>query len=1384
MRALNTLKLWIPLPLLFLGVVTHALTQNIVPNPSFEVYTTCPTGFGAGGPLPAQPWKAATAGSVDYFNECAANSSNVDVPDNYFGSQTAHTGVAYAGGYYRLSSFTYREYLLAPLDVPMNFGSSYDVSYWVSLGGHYCGTTQLGVYFSVNPPPSGGTGVLNVTPQFVANIGFVSDTTNWVLIEGCYVPSGGEQWITIGNFSSDANTPLDPLCNTSLSTYYYVDDVSVVEGGPAGTLPLDLGAPVTACSFYEIDPGISGVNFFWEGGSTQPTLTVTQSGTYSLTITSGCSIGVDSIDVTIHGLETVEIGPPETTICNGDSYDISLDPTFGNYTWQDGSTDPNYSITSSGLYQVTLDDGCQITTDQIMVTVIDPPAPFTLGPDVQLCSGDQIEFNFDQNLGDFMWQDGSDHNYYSITEPGSYSLTISNMCGQFVDDLEVEGIMIPVVYLGPEDLYLCPGDNYDIVLDPNMGDFIWQDGSDFNYYTISAPGIYAVTVSNPCGTTTQDINVFYGVEPVIDLGQDLVLCPAQLPYTLFANNIPDATYSWQNGSTDPDIDVTGPGIYSVTVTTNCFSVNDDVEVTVVDDSPEVDLPPDQMLCQGQTFTLDGNGVTGEYLWQDGSTGLAYTVSGPGIYSLTITNACGTGADSITVDYMPDLLPPDLGPDASLCPGETLVLYANVAGVNITWQDLSSADSLLVTLPGTYSLQIANMCSDASDTVVVSLNNNPPSLNLPASIDLCSGDTAVINSGISGVQFLWNSGSQASSISVFTPGLYSLTVSNSCGSDADTVIVNDAGSAPTVSLGQDISLCAGDASLITPASSDVISWLWQDGSTGPDYNVTGPGQLTVQVSNNCGVSYDTLISTLLPAVPVLQLGPDVSLCPGSPLTFNINTPNVSILWSDGSTGSNFNVVGSGLIYATISNVCGSSSDSVDITYLPDAPTLDLGIDQSLCPGDVITLSPGVAGVTYLWQDGSTSPSFNATQGGSIILTISNICGSATDTLEITENSNGPQVDLGPDISMCAGSVVTLNAGIAGVNYLWQDGSTNADFTTSISGTFILQVSNSCGVDLDTVNVDISGTPPEPDLGRDTLLCEGVSIVLSANPDAGSSVQWQDGSTSSTYHVTSAGSYIVSASNHCGNASDTINVAYQPAPEDFNLGPDTILCPGESFILTAPQTNASITWEDGSHGTSMMADQAIVYSLQLTNDCGSTSDSLLVGIDQRVPAINIDSTIPWCEGDVVTLDATQSFNAAYLWSNGSVNPSIEVTSPGLYSISVVTDCQSTQQDVNVVPGDDCSNDIHIPNIFSPNGDQVNDVFSLSFGSSLQVVTLSCSIFDRWGNMVFNTHEINFQWDGRFGNSILEPGVYVYVIDLTYVSAGKTIPQLFGGDVTLVR
>jgi len=216
--------------LLTVSLATRALAVNLVPNPSFESYTSCPTSFGQLSL--ATPWDVPNTGTSDFLDGCApVVFPSVNVPNNEQGFQNAHTGVGYAGLIPYSAAPDYREYLEAPLTSPLVAGTPYLVKFYVSLADlSLLAVDRLGAYLSVGPVgPIPNYAALAFTPQIEspANVP-LNDATNWTLVSGVYVAAGGEDHIVIGNFHDDASTATSPgPGNWPGGSYYYVDDVSV-----------------------------------------------------------------------------------------------------------------------------------------------------------------------------------------------------------------------------------------------------------------------------------------------------------------------------------------------------------------------------------------------------------------------------------------------------------------------------------------------------------------------------------------------------------------------------------------------------------------------------------------------------------------------------------------------------------------------------------------------------------------------------------------------------------------------------------------------------------------------------------------------------------------------------------------------------------------------------------------------------------------------------------------------------------------------------------------------------------------------------------------------------------------------------------------------------
>jgi PKD repeat protein len=206
--------------------------DNLVPNPSFETFSICPTGL---SDLPILPWTSPTMASPDYYNSCGTTASGVGVPNNQFGHQMARTGNAYVGFIARPIN-DYREYLEVQLKAPLLAGVAYQVSFYVSLADEaQYAIDKLGVYLSVGSVgPNPSSSPLLFQAQVTNPIGnFITDKQNWTHISGLFYANGGEDHIVIGNFNDNSASPtITGLGGIYPGAYYWIEDVSVCETCP------------------------------------------------------------------------------------------------------------------------------------------------------------------------------------------------------------------------------------------------------------------------------------------------------------------------------------------------------------------------------------------------------------------------------------------------------------------------------------------------------------------------------------------------------------------------------------------------------------------------------------------------------------------------------------------------------------------------------------------------------------------------------------------------------------------------------------------------------------------------------------------------------------------------------------------------------------------------------------------------------------------------------------------------------------------------------------------------------------------------------------------------------------------------------------------------
>jgi gliding motility-associated-like protein len=291
-------------------------------------------------------------------------------------------------------------------------------------------------------------------------------------------------------------------------------------------------------------------------------------------------------------------------------------------------------------------------------------------------------------------------------------------------------------------------------------------------------------------------------------------------------------------------------------------------------------------------------------------------------------------------------------------------------------------------------------------------------------------------------------------------------------------------------------------------------------------------------------------------------------------------------------------------------CGTDTISRQVTT--DAININLGPDTTVCTSPSLLLNSSAVGSTnsFLWQDGSTNPTFLATTAGLYWVEARNASGCVKrDSITVAFRSS-PNFNLGSDGPICEKDTITLNAAAPGaISYLWNNNTTAPTIRVFSAGIYWCEVNNGGCVFRDSVSITSIKLLPFINLGPDQTVCEGIPVSFDASyPNA--TYLWQNGTTNSLLTTTQPGSFWVQLDLNGCKKSDTVIVSRNLKPR-FSLGPDQLICSGNSITLS-PALNPSwqLSWPDGSSNPTFTINQPGNYSLAATNSCGTTTDAIVV------------------------------------------------------------------------------------------------------------------------------------------------------------------------------
>jgi len=1220
---------------------------------------------------------------------------------------------------------------------------------------------------------------VNVNPLPIVNAGL--DQT---ICAGTAVTLNGSGATTYSWDNSVANgvafTPVTTTTYTVTGTSLgctNTDQVTVT----VNPLPtVNAGLDQTVCAGTSVTLNGSGAaTYSWNNGITNGVaFTPATTTTYTVTGTTaaGC-VNTDQVLVTVNPLPIVNAGSDQT-VCYGTSVTLAASGA-STYSWDNGITNGAGFTPAIGTITYTVTGtsaaGC-ISTDQVSVTVNPLPTPVINGP-TSYCSGYTATLGTNTTYTTYAWSTGANTPTINATIANNpITITVTNSFG-------------------------CSGTSSSVTLTENSvitANFtvtICQGQSALIHgVNQTVAGLYTQTYPTLSGCdSVSNVTLVVNALPAVNAGLDQAVCTGTAT-TLTATGA--ATYAWNNSITNgvPFTQAIGATTYSVTGTDANGCINTDQVVVTVNALPIVNAGNDQALCIGSSSTLSGSGAT-TYTWNNGVTNaVAFVPTNTNTYTVTGTDANGcinTDQVVVTVNPLPLV---NAGIDQVTCLGGTVTLNGSGASTYSWDNGVSNGVSFAPAATGTYTLTGTDINGCVNTDQVLVTVNNLPSVNAGADQTVCIG-TSVTLTGTGAASYSWNNGINQGVAFTPTVGVTTYTVTGTSvpGCIATDQVVVTVNALPVVNAGIDQALCNGSTTSLSGVGATIYSW--SNGitngvvfipATTNTYTVTGTD------GNGC-INTDQVVVTVN-AIPVVDAGIDQAICIGNnislfgamPLSVGSNT----FSWDNGIT----NGVAFAPVVTTTYTVTGTdangctNTDAVTVT-VNQLPTVNAGLDQTVCSGTSITLT-GVGASTYSWNNGINNGLAFTPAVGTTTYTVTGTSATsciATDQVVVTVNAL-PIVDAGADQTLCASAIVTLT-GSGAATYSWNNGVTNGvPFTPAATTTYTLTGTDGNGcVATDQVLITL-GPIPTVFAGNDLTICDGQSVTLTAS--GATNYTWDNGISNGVLFAPSIGTviYNVTGTNAFGCVgSDQVNVTVNALPtvsfvSDVNTGCAPLLV---NLTNTTPSA-ASCSWaiENGATlsgcGTVQSTfTQAGCYDVTLTttgaNGCVNnlTISNMICVEENPIASFTPASQV------LTTLNTTVEFNNTsfgavnYLWNFGdeSMNSSIESpthTYPemdGNYNAQLIA--TSTLGCVDTAYGFIQIQEellFYVPNTFTPDFDDYNETFKPIFTSGFDPFDYTLLIYNRWGEVIFESHNAEIGWEGTYGvdGESVQDGTYTWTIE----------------------
>ena len=1112
-------------------------------------------------------------------------------------------------------------------------------------------------------------------------------------------------------------------------------------------------------------------------------------GSYDLLVvdTLGCSLLIlDSIQEPLASLSATD--SITTVACHGDSTGAIQVTTLGGtspytYAWDNGSVEEDIDSIFAGSYTLVITDE-NLCTDT-NTYIVNEPLALVLGSDLidATCFGDgdgSIDLTPAGGVSPYTYQWSNDSTTQDLDSliAGDYTLVLTdeNLCTATVT-LTINEPEAPISVTADSSNISCFGGNdgfIDLTVVGGNGSYsyVWSNAALSEDLTDLFIGTYTVDVQDFKGCTTSlsmtltqpDAPLSLSVEmtPVICFSEDngtatVTATGGTAPYT----------YLWSNTEDSLFIDSLIAGDYSVLVTDSllCF---DTITVTVTE-PPILTAVADSIdvLCHGD------------------STGTVSVVAQGGVEAYSYLWDTGTADTTTVVDSLPAGTYTVVVTDTNGC------FFATSTTINEPLAPLSGA--------------------------------------LEVTDNICFGDSlatidATISGGVLPYSYLWSNDSITAYIDSLAVGPYLLTVtdSNACVFVIDTVIVS-----PTLLVVQDtvsnVNCFGGSDGWIDLTVSEATApyqYLWSNLDTLQDLDslIAGTYEVVITDSNNCVTLYPVTVTEPLAPLTLSMDSINVFCFGDTTGSIDLNvtggTPAYSYVWNTGDTLQDVDslVTGTYQVVVTDTNQCVDS-----LSVFIDQPLAPIALSATqvdiLCFGDAtgavdLTVSggtPASTGYVFDWNSGAfaTEDLADIPFGPyAVLVTDSLLC---SDTLSVLLTQPDAPLDIDftiLNVSCFGDSTGDVLAEISGgtLPYQWNWDLPIVDTTLFIdslfTGDYVLNVidSNNC-VYQETATV----TQPEAPLTvtYDEVLpscfeySDGILTLLPAGGTAPYSYLWSTGDTTISIDSLATGNFSAEILDTLGCFTSIDIFLAEPPELQISLDVDA-LAGCSPFVVQFTNTSnatANCEWDFGNGNTYTGCENVFniyesggIYSVSLTayddNGCFNdvTYDDFITVYQTPTAAMNVDPVYLYPDVPTTTITNESEGGDTFVWNMGESEQDFMGFEPGAYTYSpnivdtfyidlfALTDdgCADSTQGMVVFLNDPF---LYAPNTFTPDGNNVNDVWIPVYSSPGNVQRYNLDIYNRWGERVFETTDLNQGWDATYNGSPVQDGTYIWKINFRW-------------------